>query len=252
MSTFGIALSGGAARGIAHIGVLKALEEFGIKPKLISGVSVGAIVGAYYAAGYPTDEIFKIAAATKMYRIADLRLSQGGIFQPNALQGDLEDHFKNLTFEKLEIPLIVSATDFVNCKPVYFSDGELVPVLLGSSAMPAFYPPVEYRNLFLIEGGLTNNLPVEPLLNKCDVIIGSHVNPLSTESNTINIAKIIDRSFHIAVSENLNNKIKLCQLFIEPPALSKFGILDMDEAKNIFDIGYNFTIRLKQEIEKFL
>ena len=152
----------------------------------------------------------------------------------------------------MKIPLTVSATDFVNCKPVYFSDGEIVPVLLGSCAMPAFYPPVEYRNLYLIEGGLTNNLPVEPLFNKCDVIIGSHVNHLNKGIEKLTIPNVIDRSFHISVSESVNRKMKHCRLFIEPPALSKFNILDMDEAKSIFDIGYNFTIAMKKEIEKLL
>jgi NTE family protein len=155
-----------------------------------------------------------------------------------------------LTFEKLKLPLTVCATDFVNCKPVYFSDGELVPVLLGSAAMPAFYAPVEYRNMTILEGGLTNNLPIEPLLNRCDVIIASHVNPLNAESKKLSIANVIDRSFHIAVSESLQHKKTMCQLFIEPPALSRFGILDMDEAESIFKVGYEYAIGLKKEVEK--
>ena len=250
MPKIGLALSGGAARGIAHIGIIKALEEFGIKPGIISGVSVGSIVGAYYAAGYQANEIFKIAASTKMYRITDLRLTQGGIFKPTALQTDLEFHFKNLTFEKLKLPLTVCATDFINCKPVFFSEGELVPVLLGSSAMPAFYEPVEYRNMTILEGGLTNNLPVEPLLNNCDIIIASHVNPLNAECKKLSIANVIDRSFHIAVSESMKQKKTMCHLFIEPPLLSKFGILDMDDAENIFKTGYDYAISQKKQVEK--
>src|SRR5436190_1629420 len=108
----GILLSGGGARGFAHVGVLKALSEMGIKPDMISGVSSGAVMGAYYAAGFGFDDIIKIVSETTLYRILDFRLKKLGLFKAGAVQRSLERHLKGMTFKNLNLPLTVAATDF--------------------------------------------------------------------------------------------------------------------------------------------
>jgi NTE family protein len=249
----GLALSGGAARGVAHIGIIKALEEIGIKPGTISGVSAGAIVGAYYAAGMTTAEMLKIAAKTNLFSIKAFRLGKAGLFKPTSLKRELEKHFNGLTFEQLKIPLTVVATDIIKVESCYFSTGELVPVLLATSAIPMIYVPVEYRGKMLVDGGLLNNLPVEPLTDfGCNAIIGCHVNPIDKTVEHIRFRSVIDRSIHIAIGVSVREKMKDCTLFIEPPALSHFGIFDMNKVEEIAKAGYDYVIGMRDEIEKAL
>ena len=248
----GIVLSGGAARGIAHIGILKALNELGIKPDVISGTSAGAIIGAYYAAGFTPDEILRIASATNMFRLSDILFNKGGLFKASTLRFQLEKNLKGLTFEELKLPLFAVATDFTNASSYYFSSGEIIPALLASSAIPGLYQPVEHKSLTLVDGGLLNNLPTEPLTGICDIIIGCHVNPIDKNMSNISIREAIDRSVHIAIGKSVREKEKLCHLFIEPPQLSKYGLFDLNKATELFNIGYHYTLKFKEDIEKLL
>lgn len=246
----GFVLSGGAARGIAHIGVIKALGEMGVKPDMISGTSAGAIIGAFYAAGYDSEAILKIASSTNMFSFTDLQFMKSGLFKPSTLKSQFEKNLKINTFEQLQLPLIVTATDFINAESCYFSEGELIPALLASSAIPGIYLPVEYNGLTLVDGGLLNNFPIEPLIGKCEVIIGIHVNPIPKNIDGLLIRGVIDRSVHIAIGNTVRYKEKQCTLFIEPPQLSKFSLFDTDKAQEIAEIGYNYTLQLKNKIEK--
>lgn len=244
----GIALSGGGARGIAHIGVLKALEELNIKPDVISGVSAGAVVGAFYAAGFTTIQILNIAANTSMFSITDFSFNKPGLFKMESLKQLLQRYLNNLTFEKLNIPFVVTATDFVKCEPVYFSEGELIQPLLASSAIPVMFQPVKYRDKFLVDGGILNNLPVEPLFARCEKIIGVHVNPIDKTSSDFNLLTVIDRVVRIATENTVIPKKHLCNIFIEPPQLAPYGIFDVDKAKDIATAGYDYTMSLRNEI----
>jgi NTE family protein len=249
----GIALSGGAARGVAHIGILKALEEIGVKPNVISGVSAGAIIGAYYAAGTKPDEILNLAAKTNLFRLRTFRFGKGGLFTPVSLNAELEKMFHNLTFEQLNLPLTVVATDLIKVESCYFSTGEIIPVLLATSAIPMVYVPVEFNGRLLVDGGLLNNLPIEPLqVSGCDVIIGCHVNPIDKTLHDISLRLVMDRSIHIAIGVPVREKIISCTLFIEPPALSRFGMFDMNKVEMIAKVGYDYVIGMRSEIEKVL
>jgi NTE family protein len=248
----GIILSGGGARGFAHVGVLKALSEMGIKPAMVSGASAGAVIGAYYAAGFAFDEIIEIVSQTELFRLLDFNfLKSGSLFKTDAVKESFEKDLIGLTFEDLDIPLTVAATDFQNGISHYISEGNLVLALLASSAIPVLYQPVEINNVMFIDGGLLNNFPIEPLKEKCNVIIGVHVNPLSTEDvNKLTIATVLDRCFHLAVSNSVRFKQQQCTFFIEPPELYRYGMFDMDDAKDIAAVGYAYAIGLRKKIEE--
>src|SRR6185369_8810452 len=109
-------------------------------------------------------------------------LLKPGLFRINPVKKCLERHLKNVTFEMLNIPLIVTATDFQEGKICYFSKGDLIAALLASSAIPVLYQPILIKNQVMVDGGLLNNFPVEPLSSICDTIIGVHVNPLNTHN----------------------------------------------------------------------
>jgi NTE family protein len=129
----GIVLSGGGARGIAHLGVLKALEEIGVKPDVISGTSAGAIVGSFYASGHKPEEILDIVLNTTLF--SSLRPALGrGFLRMDRAELIYKKHLAPATFENLKTPLYISATNIINGEAVYFNEGDLIlPIMAASS-----------------------------------------------------------------------------------------------------------------------
>jgi len=246
----GIALSGGGARGIAHLGVLKALEEFGIKPSVISGTSAGAIAGAFYAGGYSLHEIKTIVEKSDVFNFSNVLIKKQGLFNMKGFEKMYQTYFPKNSFDDLQIPLYVAATDILKGEINYFSSGNLSQALMASSCIPVVFQPINFNSSYYVDGGVLNNFPVEPLINRCDIIIGSHVNSIKTEVTEIHMSNIVDRCFHLAMSNSVRDKVHNCQLFIEPPNMSQFSIFDVKKSDEIFDYGYNYTLTLEKEIKQ--
>ena len=170
------------------------------------------------------------------------------MFKSEAIRQTLEKYLKNNSFESLSIPLTVAATDFINGRIKYFSHGTLIDALLASAAVPAIFQPVIIDSKVYVDGGLLNNLPVEPLLQNYEVIIGVHVNPLNTAIHKLDIRTVIERSFLITISNTIQSKKEKCTVFIEPHELCRFRVLEMKHANEIFDIGYKATMQMKDKI----
>jgi len=237
----GLVLSGGGARGIAHLGVLKALEEHGLKPDVISGVSSGAIIGALYASGLKPDHVLDVIIKTKIFRYIRPAWSKFGFLNIEKLIPIYQLYMPFKTFEELSIPLFISAADMRTGTSVYFSEGDLIKAILASSCIPVLFAPMVSGEKLLVDGGIVNNLPVEPLLHTCDILIGSHTNPNNPDFRVLSIKSMMERTFHLAVACNVRDRIKFCDLFIEPAELKNYGIFDMTKAKDIFEIGYSYT-----------
>lgn len=248
----GIALSGGGARGIAHLGILKALEEFGVKPSIISGTSAGAIAGAFYAKGFSIEEILKIVKNGHFFSFSNISFETRGIFSMKSFEKIYAEYFPKNSFEELNIPLYITATDILNGKIAYFSEGELSRCIMASSCVPVVFKPISFNDTHYIDGGILNNFPVEPLFEKCDKIIGIDVNSIKKEEKEIGIKHILDRSFHLALSSTLDDKKSKCDLFIQPPDMSQFGIFDLKKIQKIFDYGYKHGLTLEKEINKLI
>jgi NTE family protein len=246
----GMALSGGGARGIAHLGVLKALKEQGIEPDMISGVSAGAITGALYAVGYQPDEVLEIFITTKMFRFLRPAMSKMGLLK---MEKTDELYLKYLTgnsFDNLKIPLIVSATNLNEGETVYFSQGELIKPVQASSCIPVLFEPIRFNGCTYVDGGILNNLPVEPLLDTCDCIIGVHSNPYDPKQPLNSMRTVMERTLLLAVQYNVKERIKCCDLFIEPAGLRRFTTFDIAKAREIFEIGYQHTMEMAPQIEE--
>lgn len=155
----GLILSGGGARGFAHIGVLRVLEQCGIKPEIVAGTSMGAVIGALHASGRTADEIAELALATSLRDILDISL-QAGLLKGDRLAHYLSEHLP-ATFEELEVPLAVTTTDIESGEQVILTDGDLITALRASASFPGAFEPTEYRGRVLADGGIVNNLPVE-------------------------------------------------------------------------------------------
>lgn len=244
----GIVLSGGGVRGTAHLGILKALEELGIQPSIISGTSAGAIAGAFYAGGYAVNEILEIIKKVHFFNLFNIRLTKQGVFNMSAFEDMYHEYFPENSFEKLKIPLYVSATDILKGEVAYFSSGDLAQSLLASSCIPLVFQPIKFSQKLYVDGGIMNNFPIEPIIGKCDVIIGSYVNSIKKEAHKIPLNDIIDRSFHLAVRSAIDHKIDQCDLIIEPPNMSRFNIFDIKKMDQIFEVGYNYAMSMEKQI----
>ncbi|MFM2305645.1 MAG: hypothetical protein RLZZ367_314 [Bacteroidota bacterium] len=246
----GLVLSGGGSRGIAHLGVIKALEEMGIKPDVIAGTSAGSIVGGFYAAGFSTDKMLEIALEKKIFHFPGFSWQKDGLLKTRSIINTCRMFIGETTFEQLNLPFTAAVTNLESGKTEYISTGDLATAITASSAVPGIFEPVKYNDRVYADGGILNNFPVEPLLGNCDVIIGVHVNPLSHRDEEMSIPVVLDRSFHMAIYNSVIAKADKCNVFIEPPALADYGLFEFKKTQEIYDAGYNYTQGMKEQIAR--
>lgn len=249
----GLVLSGGGARGFAHLGVIQALNESGIYPDVISGTSAGAIAGVLYADGYTPNEILKIMNTnTRLYFIRPT-VPKEGLLRISGLIRILSEKLRAKTFEELNIPLFVAGTDLNNGQAVYFSEGELLGPVIASASIPVLFKPFVINNISFVDGGVLDNLPIAPIEKKCKFKIGSFVNPVGKADNFTNLINIAERAFFLSVSRDLHEKIKKFDLYIAPPELRNYKVLNLEKAEELFFIGYKATKeKLTEPILKIL
>ncbi|WP_300601311.1 patatin-like phospholipase family protein [Niabella sp.] len=244
----GLTLSGGGMRGVAHIGVLKALEAFGLKPGIISGTSAGAIIGAFYAAGYSPDQMQEIVIKTSFFSRSSFRLGTTGIFNTVFLQRLFKESFPDDNFNVLNVPLYAAATEVTNGRTEYFSDGKLFQALLASASIPYIFPPIRIGEKVYMDGGILNNFPIEPIYSKCDVLIGSHVNSLVYDDmKKISARKVFDRVVHLAIGKSVYSKAHACDLFFDPPGMTQFSLFDKRGIPQMLDITYQHAVKVLEE-----
>lgn len=170
----GLVLSGGGARGFAHIGLLRVLERHGVEADVVAGTSMGAILGALHAHGYRADDLHELAASISWRDVIDLSL-QAGLLKGEKLHQLLATYLPE-TFEELAKPLAVTCTDLENGEEVVFSRGALVPAVRASACFPGAFEPVEHEGRTFADGGICNNLPVDALaLMHADLTLASDV-----------------------------------------------------------------------------
>lgn len=241
----GLVLSGGGARGIAHLGVIKALQEKKLEIDAVSGTSAGSIVGAFVAAGYEPEEVFEIITKTNFIAAVRPALNIKGLLKMDAL-GEILKRYLPQDFDHLKIPLTVAATEINEGREYYFSEGPLILPVLASSCIPVIFSPVSFKSGLFIDGGILDNLPVGPLKGKCDFIIGCHTNPIDDNFNAKSFNLLIERTLLLAINKNVIRNKDLCDLFLEPQDLKTYRSLDLGKAKEIFEIGYIYA---KEKLE---
>jgi NTE family protein len=156
------------------------------------------------------------------------------------------------SFEHLKKKLFVTATDVLKSESVVFSSGELSRPVIASASVPLVFEPVLYNGYTLLDGGILNNFPIEPLLPLCNKIIGVHVNPINKNLKEVHMKDIMDRSFHMALSSASRSKIAKCDIYLEPSDLYQFGMFDISKADQIFEIGYQYTLEREEKILSIL
>lgn len=252
MKRIGLVLSGGGVRGIAHLGVIKLLEELNVQISAISGTSAGAIVGAFIADGYRSDAILEIVKSRKFFGFSNLLFGKPGIFNMDGFEQVYNEYFPHNKLESLKIPLHIATTDMIKGESRYFSEGDLSLLLRATSCVPLVFQPIKYNGKVLMDGGILNNFPTEPLLGRMDMIIGVHVNSLSEKMEELHMKDLLDRSFHIAVRGTLRHKATDCAVFIEPPEMSRFGMFDFTRADEIFTFAYHHAAKYRNQIYELI
>jgi NTE family protein len=237
----GLVLSGGGARGISHIGVIKALEEFGIQLDCFAGTSAGSIVGSLYAYGYKPDEILDIIVGTSLFKSLKIAWTWTGLISLEGLKDILLKHMPENSFEALKKPMTIAATEIKKGKSVYFTKGELIPAILSSCCVPAVFNPIQFDGGLYVDGGILDNLPAQTIRDKCDVLIASHCNHISEDFDARSFRNVIERSLLMAINRNTVQSKGICDVFIEPPAVGKYSGFEVAKAKELFQLGYDFT-----------
>ncbi|MDG5800238.1 patatin-like phospholipase family protein [Marinilabiliaceae bacterium ANBcel2] len=240
----GIALSGGSARGFAHIGVLKALSENGIEPEIISGTSMGSLVGVLYAAGYQPKQIQQLVNKDPIIKMVSPAWGKNGLFKMTELRKLLEKHIKKDDFSALQKPFYLVVSNINKGKKEIISEGPLFDYVLASCAVPVVFTPQKINGTTYIDGGLYENLPASAIKKKCKKLIGVHVNYLGETKEFNGIKDIAERTFSLGIGENVKPSMKECDYLIDPPEMANFSFWDFDEADKIIEVGYNETIKM--------
>lgn len=241
----GLVLSGGGVRGMAHIGVLRALEEYGISADIVSGSSVGALVGALYANGIPVQDMLTFFKETPLFKYNFITILKPGLVDTERYFDVFKDYFPEDSFDRLQRELHVVATNLQEGGEEFFHEGELILPLLASAALPPVFSPVEINNCLYADGGIMNNFPIEPLSGKVDYLIGSNVSVIKkVDKKAIGSSlQLANRTTALMIYAINRQKIGQCDLIFEPLELESIGVLDKKGIEKAYTIGYRSAVQ---------
>ncbi|RDY57853.1 patatin-like phospholipase family protein [Flagellimonas nanhaiensis] len=246
--SIGIVLSGGAARGAVHIGVLHALNENGIFPDRVAGSSAGALIGALYCGGITPIEILKLARSHRFLKVFKIGLINRGLTEMTRLKTFLQYYLED-DFDTLEVPLHISVTNLNLGKSEIIGSGQLIDVVCASCAIPLLFKPITMNGHSYVDGGLLNNLPVEPLLDNCDVVIGVSINNHMEVKRIKGALSITERCLQLAVWNTIQERLAKCHIAIETPQAFKYSAFSFKKSEELFEIGYQATLERMDEIK---
>ena len=254
----GVVFSGGGALGFAHIGAIKALEEYGIEPEYVAGTSMGAIIGVMYAAGYSADEIMQIVKEDRLYNVGRLitlqsALRNSGMSTHKTLLRELAELIPHNSFDSLERKFMVCVTNVETGEAVYrHNGGELKEYVAASAAIPGVFEPIMIDSVRYIDGGIVDNLPVSQLLtlNPQLFIIGVDVLPFVENyeaKSSIDMLLWMSRLFQ---SKNMDPNRAKCDWLIQSFALNEYHGFEFKRYKEIYQYGYDAMKAKLQSIER--
>ena len=251
--SIGLALGGGFARGIAHIGVLKVLEQEGIPVRVVTGTSVGALIGAAYCSGLSIAELEDVAHKVRFTTFARWTLSRYGFASNDRMVSFLNRTLKVKTFEELRIPLGVTATDFNNGDGVVFHSGSIVDPVRASCAYPGMFLPVEIRGRYLVDGMLSHPVPTRPLREMgAERVLAVHLKGTWANGGAPrHLFDVIGQSFAIAQDAMSSLWRSAADLVIEPD-VAGFAYDDFQRADDLIHVGEVAMRQALPEVRQWL
>ncbi|MGN0033715.1 MAG: patatin-like phospholipase family protein [Candidatus Limimorpha sp.] len=279
----GVALSGGGAKGFAHIRVLKAIEEAGVPIDMIAGTSMGSIIGGLYAVGYDPDVMEEITVNQEWDLIIkdkvpyefmpiDIRFNKrkylvsipfkdgkmkmkksvvDGVYVSMLLTRLTLPAYQKRDFDDLSVPFLCIATDMTAGDPVVFKEGSLARSIRSSMSIPFLFAPVDYQDKLLCDGGLLNNFPVKNLREKgADIIIGVDLESEYIEKEKLdNSLKILERLIAVVSQHESNKAREQCDILIKPD-IGKANMLSFNDFNPILECGTNAALLHEDELRR--
>ena len=244
----GLALGGGAVLGAVHVGVLKALEEKGVKINAICGTSAGAIVAALYAFGKSPQEIENIIVEFEWKKLSSFTFSKYGLLSNEKIGEIIRHNIGEKRFKDAKIPLGMIATDIATGEKVVMDKGAVADAVVASTCIPGIFIPVEIGGRFLVDGGIAENIPLSCLKDKdVDFLIGVDLVPERSYKKPENVIEVLYNSFNFLVRINKKIHSKEADLTIKPD-LSEYNAVDMSQIKELIDLGYEETKKIIKEL----
>jgi NTE family protein len=241
----GIVLSGGGALGFAHVGVLQALEEYGISPGYVAGASMGSLVGAFYANGFSPEEICKIVFKEELYNSANIFafLSGGknklGLSSHKKVMSLLDKYFPTNSFDELSRHLYISATDLTIPEAKVISSGDkLKEYVIASMSIPIIFEAMIIDNHVFVDGGTMDHFPASEIRKDVDVLIGVDVLPFTDKVKLDNVTDMANRLIFLVAQSNAAPKKKLIDYYIESRACDIYSQFDFNKFEEIYRYGY--------------
>lgn len=234
----GLALGGGAVLGAAHVGTLKALEEYNLPVDYIAGTSIGAFVAAFYAFGLDCDEIKKIALQLKWMDLSGISLSRYGLLSNEKMGKLLEKYIGKKNLEDAKIPLAVIATDISTGDRVVLDQGPVAQAVMASTCIPGIFKPVKINGRYLVDGGIVENIPIKTTRKLgAKFVIGVDLNGKFSYQKPNNLLDVIVNSFHFLMQNAEKFQIEKADLLIQPD-LSGFNRSDTAQVEQLIQRGY--------------
>lgn len=244
----GLALSGGGAKGFAHLGVFKLLEESGLKPDIISGTSAGSLMGVLFADGYSADEIKNMFIGREFSEFAQLQIPKSGLFNYDRFQEFLKRYLRSKRIEDLPIPTVIVATDLDRGCSHEFRSGPIVEAVTASCCMPIVFSPVLINGVHYVDGGLFRNFPVSTIRDECEYVIGVNVSPLIPQRYKQTLLHIAERTYHYVFKANAIEDRELCDILIEAKEVGLYKTFDLENINLISEIGYEAAVKAFQKV----
>ena len=247
MKRIGLALGGGGIRGVAHIAYIKALEEQGLRPSIISGTSSGAIVGAMYAGGMTPDEILVSLRSAVSFKGSK---AGGGIRMERKAGGmavtvarrKLMGLLPKTRFEELDIPLKVVATNFHTLKERVFEFGELLPAIMASVSLPSTFIPQVVDGEYYVDGGATNIVPFDIIRDECDILIAIDVSLVRPAKLKPTLKNASHATWAATQEAYINTKLKLCSVDVfERPTFDSISTMEFFKLGKVYDQAMSYV-----------
>lgn len=246
----GLALGGGAAKGIAHIGALKAFEEEQIRIHCISGTSAGALIASYYAFGRPADSILSICSTLNLSKIINFTLKRGGLFSTDSIREMIQRDLGDCRIEDADIPLAICATDIETGEQLIFREGNLADAVCASMAVPGLFVPVEIDGRILVDGGLVENVPISPLEDMgAGIIVAIDLSHVGRYPKPDDMIDVISNAINIGIDFNTRKQLKKADIAL-PLDLSRYSLTNnADCVDELYAEGYH---PMKKKIHRVL
>lgn len=237
----GLALSGGSIKGFAHLGVLKYLEERGLRPELMAGTSAGSIMGAFYAAGYTPEEIYELFSKVGFLQVTRPSFTGSGLFRTTHFHRLLKRNLPVRRLEQLPLPMRIVATDLERGEQVVFTEGLLADIILASCSIPILFTPTVIGGRSYVDGGLFRNFPVTVIREDCRQVIGVNLGPMTELSGEQSLLSIANRTWELIFRQNTTPDREACDYLIESTEMLGYGSFDLSAAPTLMSLGYDLA-----------